>query len=208
MCVAKPLQVDLLRAVHKITADAVFTGQLPQSLSIGTGAAANDQGDVRLRQRRSQCLLPVLRCVANVIFVRQAKEREAEPESCNHRFRFVEAQSGLREHCDLLRIGHLHGRDLFQRFDDLDRLGSLSLNPDHFIVPAMADQDDTVAFLLEASGFQVNLHHQWTSRVNDSEVASARLAIDFRSYSVRTEYDYSVVRYLLDVIDEYHAPRP
>jgi len=24
---------------------------------------------------------------------------------------------------------------------------------------------------------------------------------------VRTEYDYSVVRYLLDVIDEYHAPR-
>ena len=90
-----------------------------------------------------------------------------------------------------------------QRFDLLGRSDNLrdgrrfAQSADHFVVIAMADQDQRIAFLGELDGLDVDLGDQRTGGVNDAQACAVLLACaDFGRNAVGAVDDALAVREL------------
>ena len=118
---------------------------------------------------------------------------------------FGDAQGCLGDISDFFGVGHLEGLDVLNLFDDANVAGGLTDGADGFIVVAVADVDDGVAFAGEAEDFQVDLGDQGAGGVDFDQAAIAGLLADGGGNAVGGIDDDLAVGDRGDVIDKNHA---
>ena len=88
----------------------------------------------------------------------------------------------------------------------MDRVGRFPESSDDFVVVSMSDQNNRVVLPGVADHFNVNLGHQGTSRIDDAQLARARVFPDMRRHSMRAENRDRAVRDLVQTLHEHGAP--
>ena len=120
-------------------------------------------------------------------------------------FGVVDAERRLRQ------VGHLGGiRDL-QPVDVLDRLdqrhlvGRFAQRADDFVVVAMPDQHDRVAFAGETDRFQVHLANQRTGGVDHVQVAAVGFVLHVGRNAVGAVHQMAAGRHFVQPVDEHDS---
>src|SRR5258708_7324848 len=113
----------------------------------------------------------VLSGVANVLRMRAFDVRELPLQRFDNIFGFVQAQGGLGE--VRTPIGARDGQSLYLggRSDDLGNRWGLASRADDFVVIAMADQYERVAFFGKLNRFNVNLGDQRAGGIDHAQPA-------------------------------------
>ena len=142
-----------------------------QTIRIRTVVRANDQQQIALGRDVLHRGLAVLRRIADVLRVRPFDVGKTLAQRLDHVRGFVEAQRGLGQIGYAVRIGHVQVVHIFGRIHHLRDQRSFAQRADDFIVIAMADEDERVAFAGKLDRFHVNFGHQRTGGVNHTQLA-------------------------------------
>ena len=111
-------------------------------------------------------LLAIFGGVADVLGGWPLDVRKARLEGGNDVAGLVQAERSLRQVRDPVRIGHGQRLHLFGRTHHLGHQGRLAQSSDDFIMIAVPDQDQRIAFLGKLHGFHMNLGDEWAGCVN------------------------------------------
>ena len=110
-------------------------------------------------------------------------------------------------------IGHVNDFNLFRRSHDLRHQWRFAQRANDFVVIAMANQDQRIAFLGELHRLHVNLGDQRTGRINDAQLALLAVLADLGRNAVRAVNHALAVGHLVHAVDKNRAlavavPRP
>ncbi len=186
--VLEPLLTQLRGHVDAIRrARAVLQPDFNKANGVGRVRGTHDHQHVCARRNGLHGFLAVLGRVTDVVRGRIHQRGEPFPQA-THRFHgFVDAQGGLGDPHDPLRVPHNHVVYFFGGANDLDVFGGLPKRALNFFVSAVTDQDDVVVLVGETHGLPVNLGDQRACRVNGPQVTHRSIRMHLRGNAVRGE---------------------
>ncbi len=169
--VVQPLRLDGAIVLDEVRVRAQVARDLDQPVRVGAVVGAHDQQQIALGGNVFHRRLAVLRRVTNVLRVRPLDVGEALAQRFDHVRGLVQAQRGLRQIGDAIRIGHVQVVHVFGRIHHLRHQRSFAQRADDFVVIAMSDQDERIAFAGKLHRLDVDLGHQRTGRVDHAQLA-------------------------------------
>jgi hypothetical protein len=117
--------------------------------------------------------------------------------------RVVDRQGRLRREGKVVRIGHVERCGLRHVLDQQHGAGGkLAHGADHLGMAGMADQHDGAPGLVVPLGFAMDLGDQRAGGVDKDEVAACGLCRHRFRHAVRREHHRTVVRHLVELLDE------
>ena len=117
-------------------------------------------------------------------------------------FGFVEAERGLGEKGDAVRIGNGERLYLLGIADYLGYERSLAESADDFVVVVVADEDEGITFLGELDGFDVDLGDERAGGIDHAQAAAGAVLADFGRNAVGALDDAFAVGDFVFAIDE------
>src|ERR1700730_8372049 len=151
-----------------------------QAIGVRTVLGTHDQQQVGVFRYVLDRDLAILGGIADILRVRAFDVGKLAAQGFDDVFGFVQAERGLGQVSHAVGIGHAQRFNLRRRSYDLGDTWSLAQRADDFIVIAVADEDQRIAFLGELYGFHVYLGDQWAGGVNHAQAAIFTGLADFR----------------------------
>src|ERR1022692_2257173 len=168
--VFQPLRFDRAIVLDEMGLCAQIAGDFDQAIGVGAVVGADNQEKVTFAGDILYRGLPVLRGIANVLRVRPLDIGEPLPERRDDVAGFVETQRGLRQISDAVGIGNLQVFHVLRRVHHLGHVGRFAKRANDFIVVAMADEDERIAFPSKLDGFNMDLGDQRAGGINHPQL--------------------------------------
>src|SRR6202522_92137 len=173
-----------------------------QTIRVRTVFRAHDQEQIRFGSDLLHRDLTIFCGVADILRGRALDIGELSAEGRDDVFCFVEAERGLGEKSDAIRIGDGQILDLLRRADYLRNQRSLTERSDDFVVIFVAYQYERIAFFGKFYGFDVYLGDQRAGSVDDAQSALDAVLAHLRGNSVSAVDDSLAIRDLFFAVDE------
>ena len=138
--------LDLGDAIDQERGDSQPVGDLGQPPAVRAVLAPQHEHQVGLGRQVADGFLTILGRVADVVLGGIGDVGELFPERGDHDVGVVDAERGLGQIGDLVRVGDGEPLDVLGGFDQDHLVGSLAHGADDFVVSLVADQDDGVSF--------------------------------------------------------------
>lgn len=194
--------LDELRSVNQISRGAIFFCHFTQTVGIRARRAANDEDDVGHLGQLLDGILPVLRGVADVVFLGADDRREAGFQGGDDFFCIVDREGRLRHVGEAVGIVDLQFRYVVSGFDEIHTIWALAHRAFDFGVSLVADHDDFAAVFAHAGDFEMNFGDQWAGGVEDFEVAHLGFVTHGLGNAVGAENDGAARRNFRQLLDE------
>ncbi len=137
----QPTGIDVAIGIDQIRTRPQVAGHLHQAVGVRAVGRAHHQHQVCLAGHVLDRNLAVFGRVTDILGVRALDVREALLQGVDDVPGFVQAEGGLSEIGDAVRVGNLQRPDLLDAVDNLGNLRGLTEGADDFIVVEVADQD-------------------------------------------------------------------
>ena len=124
-------------------------------------------------------------------------------EPCDDVIGFIDAERGLRDVGDILRIGDDERVHVLDGFDERHLFRCLAERADRLIVSGVSDQDHGSSLAREPNRLHMDFGDERTSRVDRLEIAIACLDSNLRTDSMGAIDQPPALGNLLDGVDEY-----
>src|SRR5580704_3945819 len=178
---------------------------LDQPVRIRALLRADHQYGVADLDQLLDCILAVLRRVADVVGLRRLHRGETLLERLHYLARVVDAERGLGDGRDMRGIFDLDGARLGDGSDQHHFAGGDAQSALHFLVARMADENHGAAFVVEFFYFEMNLGDQRAGGVDYAQLAVFG-AVPFAGRdAMRAEDDALAGGHLVEALDENRA---
>ncbi len=197
-----PARVERASVFDQIAGHPAFGRDLAQPIRIRAVRRADNEDNIDNLCEFPRRSLAILRCVADVLGVGADDRREAGLQRFDDGARIVDAEGGLGDKGELVRVGDLEPHDLFRRRDQMHAAVNSPHRADDFRVSGMSDQDDLATLVGVALALDVHFRDQRASRVDDRKPAVGRAFLDRAGDPMRAENRDGALRDFVDLVDE------
>src|SRR2546423_11734026 len=133
---------------------------------MGAVGRANHKDQVNVLGDLLDCLLAILRSVANIVAGRTFDGWESLAEARDNFLCVVETQRGLRQERKFFRIIDLKSVDSGNGIDHDGAIGGFTGGADNFLVIAMPNQNNGALFSRNLEGLELNFGDQGTAALD------------------------------------------
>lgn len=149
--------------------------------------AAEHDDHVSSGNEQFDSFLAVCGGVADVFFFGTFDVRIAGPQGGDDSGRFVDAERGLGEVGQFVGGRKCQAVNVGRGFHERDALRCFTHGSDDFVVTIMPDEQNIVAVVGVADGFEMHFGDKWTGSVDSLEFSFAGDATDFGTDAVSAE---------------------
>ena len=149
--------------------------------------------------------LPVFSGIAYILRRRALNVREPLAQRGDNVARLIQAERGLRQVRDPVRVGQRHRRHFRRRPDYLCHRRCLAQRANHFVMIAMANQNQRIAFLGELHRLHMHLGDQRTRSIDHPQLPQFAVLAHFRRNAVGAVDDALALRHFIHAIDKDRA---
>ena len=204
---AHPLRLELARIGNQVARLAGFDADLAQSVGVGAVPRADDEDHVGELRELAHRALAILRRITDVADVGPDDVDETLLERRDDGARIVDAQRRLRDVGDRRIAWEVDRRDVGRRLHEDDRPRDLADRALDFRMPRVADENHRAALRDVTLALAMHLGNQRTRRVEDLQLAFARLVLDRLGDAMSAEDRARAGRHLAQMLDEARALR-
>ncbi|KPY72158.1 Uncharacterized protein ALO45_05548 [Pseudomonas syringae pv. syringae] len=207
----EPAWLHVFGAVDEVRRSRHALGQLAQAIGVGAVRAAHHQHHIALIGQLLDCVLTVLRGVADVVLARPANGRKTLAQGIDHPAGVIHGQGGLGHEGQGFRVAHLQAGNILFVLDQIDRTAVGGVVLAHgafdFRVTGVAYQDALAAITAVTGDLDMHLGHQRTGSIEHLQTTACRLGTNSLGNTVGAEDNDDVIRHLIQLFNEDRTAR-